>query len=375
MSKVAVVSCSEYELEELERQITQALSLLGDFSYLTDKKILIKPNFLSPNIASSAVTTHPKFILAVVRVLKRYSTHLYLGDSPGIGSLEAVLTQLKLKEDLIAEGVNIVEFSDSTSRKVNGVVCKQFTLAKIVDEVDYIISLPKLKTHGMTYYTGTIKNQFGLVPGLLKPKQHYVYKEKEQFAHMLLDLHLAVKPTLAIMDGVVAMEGNGPRNGTPRHMGVVLASRDLLALDSTACRMIQLDYMKVPYLKVGANRSLGTVNEKNIEVVGEPWQKFRQEKFHHISHEISLLDFIPFLKYLPLEKMVYRVVRTFFIPKPKLISSKCIGCSECEKVCPSQPKSIQMVDKKPKFSYKSCIRCFCCQEMCPVGALKAKKGL
>ena len=135
-----------------------------------------------------------------------------------------------------------------------------------------IISISKLKTHALTRITGAIKNQFGCIPGARKAEFHSVMPTVALFSQMLVDLNLFLKPRLFIMDGIIAMEGNGPRNGDARKMNVLLFSTDPVALDATVCRLINLNPDLVEPLVYGAQSGLGTMT--NIDYVGDPIEEF-----------------------------------------------------------------------------------------------------
>ena len=154
---------------------------------------------------------------------------------------------------------------------------KQLTLAKAATDCDGLISLCKLKSHALTRITGAIKNQFGCVPGILKAEFHSRLPNVRQFSQMLVDINLVVKPRLYIMDGIVAMEGNGPRNGTPRPMHALLLSTDPVALDATVCRMINLDEALVEPIIYGNEFGLGS--SQNITFLGEPLSPLRCSRF------------------------------------------------------------------------------------------------
>ncbi len=107
-------------------------------------------------------------------------------------------------------------------------ICPQFNLIQLVVDADYIINVPKLKTHSMTVLSGGIKNLFGCVPGLQKPEMHYRYQDQAAFARMLVELAHTVAPNVTVMDATEAMEGNGPTGGSVRKTGVLMASKDVL---------------------------------------------------------------------------------------------------------------------------------------------------
>ena len=134
---------------------------------------------------------------------------------------------------------------------------------------DGLIGLSKLKAHGLTRLTGAVKNQFGCIPGILKGQFHARIADPYTFATMLVDLNTLVRPRLYVMDAVMAMEGNGPRSGRPKPLNALLFSRDPIALDAIACKMIDLDPEFVPTSKPGELAGLGTYRYENIKVVGD----------------------------------------------------------------------------------------------------------
>ncbi len=126
---------------------------------------------------------------------------------------------------------------------------KKLYVAKGILDADHVISLPKLKTHGFQKMTGSIKNQFGCVPGKLKGEMHVKLPSAIDFSKMLVDLNNFVNPSLYVMDGILAMEGNGPRGGKPLAMNCLIISTDAVALDATVCRMVNLKPEYVPTTK------------------------------------------------------------------------------------------------------------------------------
>src|SRR5699024_4117975 len=123
-----------------------------------------------------------------------------------------------------------------------------------------------MKTHALERVTGAVKNMYGCVCGLQKAKGHTLYPNAESFARMLIDLNQLLKPRLYLMDGIVAMEGNGPTSGDPVKMGVMLLSADPIALDAVFCRLVDLDPQMVPTNVHGMQYGLGTWKTEEIEV-------------------------------------------------------------------------------------------------------------
>jgi Pyruvate/2-oxoacid:ferredoxin oxidoreductase delta subunit len=185
---------------------------------------------------------------------------------------------------------------------------------------------------------------------------------------MLLDLNSVVKTSFAILDGIIAMEGNGPRNGTPKKMDTIIMGKCLTAVDSTAVRLIGYDnVLQVPFLKVAYDTKWGAVIPEEIDVLGEKVEHMKCKNFK-LSRNAKVINF--------LSPSLNNFVASLTAPNPVLIEEKCIGCKKCDEVCPERPKVISFVKHEskviPKWKYSNCIRCFCCQELCPQGAIVTK---
>jgi len=133
--------------------------------------------------------------------------------------------------------------------------------------------------------TGCVKNQFGCIPGPLKGEFHVRIPSIIDFSKMLVDLNVYLKPRLFVMDGIIAMEGNGPRGGTPRKINAILLSEDPIALDATVCRMINLNPEFVPTIVFGKEAGLGTYDENEIEILGDDIQSLVSWFFHKSSYQ------------------------------------------------------------------------------------------
>ncbi|BDU50001.1 DUF362 domain-containing protein [Haliovirga abyssi] len=367
MSKVALMKCDDYKFDNLYKVIKEGLELTGGIKFVKDKKVLLKPNLLSPEKPEKAVTTHPEVVRAVIRILHEAGAKVYVGDSPGTGTQEIIYNVTGMKKVIEEEGAEFADFKNKVEVLVDGKVVKKFIFAKAVKDVDYIFSLPKLKTHAMTYYTGVIKNLFGTVPGILKPKFHYTFSEKDKFSEMLIDLNIALKPIYGIMDAVVGMEGNGPRNGDPKKIGAILISKDFIALDATACRLVNISPYDVMPIVKGFERGLGEIDKDKIEILGEKIEKLEVKDFKKVKKELKVGMLIP------VPNFINKFIKNILVPKPYFDEKKCILCGECVKVCPPTPKALKIEDGKVKINRERCIRCFCCQEMCPVNAIEPRR--
>jgi len=365
-TKVVVIRCDTYVDDQVLKAIQTGLDLLGGISAFvkSGEKIVIKPNILVGTHPSKGVTTHPAVFKAVGILLQNAGVSVYYGDSPIFGKSEANLTEACLKPVGDELGFKLADFDSgrSISHK-NALLVKKFIIANGALDCDGMVSLPRLKTHGFVRLTGAVKNQFGCVPGLLKSQYHVKLPDPYDFAAMLVDLNTLIKPRLYIMDGIVSMEGNGPRSGKLKHLNVLLLSSDPIALDATACRIIDLDPEMIPTSKPGEKAALGTYHMENIELIGE-----RIESLLDPSFEVNRTP--PMSKY---GGGFRTFIKNRITQRPVIDIAKCTICGTCVTMCPVKPKAVDWrkgdKSKPPKYNYDLCIRCYCCQESCPEGAI------
>jgi uncharacterized protein (DUF362 family) len=272
-SKVALIRCDDYDEAKVYNAVNRGIDLIGGISCFVKygEKIVMKPNVLIGADPDKCITTHPSVFRAVGKILQDAAVDVKYGDSPGfLGKCEPAMQKAGLKQAANDLNIKLADFEEgrAVSHKT-ALMTSRFVVANGVLDSDGLVSLPKLKTHGLTRMTGAIKNQFGCIPGLLKAQYHVKMADPYHFATMLVDLNSFIRPRLYVMDAIVAMEGNGPNAGTPRKINVLLISSDPVALDSVACRIINLDPEIVPTSKPGEKSGLGTYHYDRIEVVGD----------------------------------------------------------------------------------------------------------
>ncbi len=372
MSKVALIRCESYADDEVRRAVRRGIDLLGGVRNFAGpgEQILLKVNLLVGDPADKCVNTHPSVLRAVAEIFKTTGAQFVYGDSPAIGTARAASRKIGMDVAAKAAGIELREFQPG--REVHfpeGLQNKKFTIAAAVLESDGIVSLPKLKTHGMQKITGCVKNQFGCIPGLLKGEFHVKLPEASGFARMLVDLDRLVRPRLYIMDGIIAMEGNGPRGGNPRKMNVLLFSEDPIAVDATVCRLIDLEPLLVPTIAFGQAAGRGTHQKEQIELLGDDFDSFACPAF--------VVDRTAIKPYK--EKGALRFLSNRLVPKPVITREKCVRCGLCVSVCPAKPKALAWPGgdetEPPVYDYGVCIRCYCCQELCPEKAIELRKPL
>ncbi len=365
-SKVALVYCSSYELSEVRQAVLKGMGLIGGARAFvrSGERIVLKVNLLAGDVPEKSVTTHPSVFRCVAELLAAEGAMIQYGDSPGFGAPHAAAKKAGIAG--VAKEMNIELADFKEGRDVfyeKGVQNKKFYVARGILESDGVVSLPKLKTHGLERFTGCIKNQFGCVVGIRKGEFHVKLPDATDFARMIVDLNNFIKPRLYVMDGIMAMEGNGPRGGTPRPMNVLLFSTDPVALDATACRLINLNPLLVPAIVCGSETGAGTFLEEEIEIAGDDYKSLICSDF--------IVDRTPVKA--KRKNQTARFMKNRLVPKPVIIPGKCTRCGTCVHSCPVEGKAVNWFDgdhtKVPTYDYNKCIRCYCCQEMCPEGAI------
>ncbi len=315
-------------------------------------KVLLKVNLLSAREPKKAVTTHPEIVRAVAKAVRKAGGKPYIGDSPaGMFSNRALMKAYK--QSGLAEIANEEKIPlnyDTRSKKLDfpkGKRLKKSPVCDFILDADKIIALPKLKTHSFQYMTLACKIMYGAIPGLTKAKYHAQFPTRTAFADMMLDILKVIKPQLYIMDGIVGMQGQGPGGGDPVKLGLLLASTDPVAMDIAVCRTLGIEPVGIPVLKRAKIRKLWP------ERIDYPILK-PKDVFYKGFKLPSTADHLLTGKRHP--------------KKSPIITDKCIGCKECEEICPKG--AVKVNGEVAKLDYSNCIRCFCCHEVCPENAIK-----
>jgi uncharacterized protein (DUF362 family)/Pyruvate/2-oxoacid:ferredoxin oxidoreductase delta subunit len=352
--KKVIVTKAGYDLNTLRPLIFEILDELVGDRIGNKTRVLIKPNLLAPARPEKAMLTHPLIVRASVEYVLEKGGLPVVSDSPAMGSFKRVLDESGIAEALKGLDVECREFRSSVMADL-GPPFKRIEIAEDVMNADLVLNLPKLKTHTQMLLTLGIKNLFGCIVGLRKPEWHFrTGVDREMFALLLAGIYKVIRPAATLIDGILAMEGQGPgKSGIPRKLGIVIAGDDALSVDMTVCRMLGLSPDILLTNRMADRMGLA---DNDIRITGDlP----RIKDF--ILPEITPLIFGP--------QRLHGFMRKHLVQRPESDDSLCRLCGECWKYCPA--KAISVSKRKLGFDYKACIRCYCCIEVCPHGALRA----
>ncbi|MDJ1185772.1 DUF362 domain-containing protein [Roseofilum casamattae] len=248
MSTVSLIRATSYDRALLRASLIELLAPLGGMEAVvkTGDRVLLKPNLLTGSKPTKECTTRPEVVVEVARLVGEAGGRAFLGDSPAFGTAFGVAKAngyLPFLEDL---DLPIIEFQGKRYETA-GDRLNHLLLSKEAMDADVVINLPKIKAHQQLTMTLGVKNLFGCVPGKMKAWWHMqAGKSSEEFGAMLVETARAIAPNLTIVDGIIAHEGNGPMNGTPRFLGMLGASTRVFDLDLALLQMLKVDPMRVP---------------------------------------------------------------------------------------------------------------------------------
>jgi uncharacterized protein (DUF362 family) len=276
-STVVLRSTADRSVSEV---VQECLSFCSWRSWVErDALVVIKPNLCTGVPEKIEMSnTDPRITEAVCELLLTRTKRIYIGESDGLRQKAQNAFAASGYVDLARRlGVELVNFSEAPWARVKCEPAGEIELPRLLLEADVFITLPVLKTHALTYFTGSLKNQWGCLPQYDRILLH------KYLDRLIVSLHRVLRPKLALMDGIVGLEGRGPTNGKPRRLDVILASRDAVALDATAMRLVGLEPKRARHVVLAAEQGLGTVRKDEIVVDGD-WER------HATQFEPAILD-------------------------------------------------------------------------------------
>jgi uncharacterized protein (DUF362 family)/Pyruvate/2-oxoacid:ferredoxin oxidoreductase delta subunit len=375
---VALGTCASYDDGALDEVLDRVLGLTPAWATLFqgDPVVLLKPNMLVPRGVDTAITTHPRFIAAAARAVRKvHSGTLLLGDSPAMGTTRAVARRIGLQPLLSGLDVELVNFTEPVAVSGGGGF-GPLNLARPLVEADRIINLPKIKTHGQMGLTLATKNLYGAVVGMEKARLHlHAGRSYDTFGRLLNEIADRARCSFSLADGVIGVQGNGPSAGDPRALGLVAASDDMTALDRVFAEILGFDLAGLPMLRQRREAGQASAFLQNIEVAGEAIEPHR------------VTDWIPARPMLA-EKIylgpLARPLRHHLTTRPRFDDPLCTRCEICTRHCAAEAMVMAPRGRRhggPDASSTAvavdldrCIRCYCCQEVCPEGAISVGEG-
>jgi uncharacterized protein (DUF362 family) len=254
---------------------------------LAGKRVVLKPNLVEYH-RDKVINTHPHVVAAVIELCRREgAAEVIVAEGPGHWrNVEYLVSASGLGDVLRHYQVPFRDLNHDEPVKTPNLGrltgLDNLFLSRTVAAAEVLISLPKLKTHHWAGATLSLKNLFGTLPGICYgwPKNELHWRGID---NSIVDIALTRTPDLAIVDGIIGMEGDGPLNGTAKPLGGLIMGSDPLAVDATCCRLMQLDPEKIAYLVLGRTRRLGLLREAEIEQLGESIASLSQP-FETVPH-------------------------------------------------------------------------------------------
>jgi len=369
---VAAQPCNTYDPDEVYAALVASLELL-EFVVPSGARVLVKPNAVTNNRPEQATGTHPAVVEAVCRLLVDAGCRVDVGDSSAYyhpGYTRRSFETLGIAKVAKRVGAKLVCFEDERFSKLErkGHQDAPWLYLADLDRWDLVVNVPKLKVHRVTRLSGAVKNLFGLVPGGTKQLYHDWLRQwpdyLDRFGTLLLDVYLAVRPGLNVLDGIVGLERDGPAaSGDPSRARLMLVSQDALALDLALCRVIGEQPGAVSYLRDALRRELlGEAGVEAVRLVG-----------HAPRVDFRLLEERP-----PANAVVQALTRRMFahlMVEPRIERRRCQACGACVARCAVEALRLDAGGlsgrgrPQVKVDLKACIRCYGCPSACPSGAL------
>lgn len=367
MKNVYLESCNEYNLDKIKSILIPMFQAMEKENNLLQPgcKVVIKPNLVSARSIHQAATTHPTIIEAIIEICLEKGCIVTIAESPAGKMDEAkmrlVFEKTGLREVANRHHVELKMSDESIEIPLKNHPATKVDVLKSIVYADVVINCCKLKSHSYTVFTGAVKNNFGVMPGLTKAQIHAKYPRRAAFGQFIADLADTIAPQFNIMDAIVGMHKEGPTNGVPIELHRILASTDCFALDEVAMQMVNVDSAKTPIQAAAYQMKLIDRTQVN-PIFSSSIHEFKIKGFITPQHLTGLLKMMP-----SLSEAISKWTAAYPIVQPEL----CIGCQECIKDCPQF--TIELINHKAHVNRKNCIRCYCCQEVCPANAIDIKR--
>jgi len=346
-----------------------------------DALIVLKPNLNNDLNALTGNSTDLRLIVALVKNLKqRGYRNIIIGDGPNVGinfSGLDVFLRLRIKKLSELLRISFVDFNKAESKIITLTKNKKAKVAKILFDCDYLINLPKIKTHIEAAMTLASKNLIGCLTGMEKRKMH------SNLISNIVRINEVIKPNLHIVDGLIAMEGDGPATGTPVAMNLIVAGKSSFLVDAFCAQISGFNPMEISYLKIAREKGFLT-GQEFAKLKKVPMIKTLKKPNHYLLAKIFLHNFFVYIRYWPIfdwlvkRKWVGDLIFKLHIRQDiykdkeseiKKLAKKnqCFDCHFCEKYC---PMGLKINEDNFNFSQDRCLHCLYCYLVCPKDNIK-----
>ncbi|MBN1837185.1 MAG: DUF362 domain-containing protein [Spirochaetales bacterium] len=362
MQTVYLARCAAYDIEPLCELVERLLAPAAAGRFRSGERIWVKPNLLAAHEPDKAVTTHPALVEAVLRFLKARGVTPVLADSPGgvVRSPARVYRATGMAELARRTGVELLHLETAGAAAHVLSDGTPLYLSSLLDRVDGIVNLPKLKTHSLMLSTFALKNLYGVIPGFRKGEYHKLYPTPRRFAWLLAELYDRLRPKvrLNLVDGIWGMDGNGPSAGNAKPFGLIAAAGDAVALDAALERLLGFRRPSPLARELERRGWLVPAETRWVGPRGNDLPRMQLPANWYMS-----------LTPRWMARLLGRAVEVY----PDVDPEKCVMCGDCMRACPVGAISMEPGLSPPRFDYQACIRCLCCQELCPESAVGFRK--
>lgn len=380
---ILLTHCSN--VREVETAVEKILDSHADrLPASVDASIFLKPNLNNDMCALTGGTTDLRLLVAIIRVLKKRGyTDITIGDGPNTGAYYNqvdVLERLRVRSVARHFGVHVVDLNHAPYVEVQ-LTTNRARVARICLESDFMINLPKIKTHSEAHVTVSCKSLVGCFMGLDKRKIH------SRLFPNIVRMNEIIRPDLHIVDGLVVMEGQGPSTGTPRKMGVILGGTEPFLLDAVVCQLIGIDPDTVPYLEIAVRKGLlnATIMEslKPIEPLAPITPAHSNPLVNlMLSNSFIIPRYWKALRWIADSEIVGRLLLALKIRQDDFLSQNAViqrlsinrelADKRCEDYC---PMGLPILSENFDFQNSDCIKCLYCFMVSPPGAIQVEGDL
>jgi uncharacterized protein (DUF362 family)/Pyruvate/2-oxoacid:ferredoxin oxidoreductase delta subunit len=371
-NQVYIEDCPSYEIPVVDEAMVRLLRHMN-YNLPSNKTVLVKPNLMAQNRPEQHTITHFSLLDALCRLLVQHDCSVWIADSTAFyqnGLTYKAFRTSHYSRTAKRYGVMLKALDEDNLIKAESILSpvKDYYIPEKVLKADVVINLCKLKTHSGLRLSGAVKNIFGVLPGGYKQYIHMQTINDLELSDVFLDLHEIIRPSLNIMDAVMALDGGPAAIGKPVFLGKILASINPAVLDAVACKMIGYKPADITTLVRAKEREL-VPKYRSIEIIYNK-KSYKNFKLPFPVRRFKSLIKGPFVKKKKKEGIF--ITDTFVLPKLK--KNKCTKCNDCFKLCPIKAITMDQ-DGYPVFHYENCLSCYLCLTRCPENAIGIKSTL